>query len=104
MDKDILHRIDLDPQKINAEWKDLKASILNLSLPEVFTDMSRLKIFVENFYEYFREYDMLKECTIDEYKAVLYYFAKSNEENAGSLRGTELNIIIRILSRIREYG
>jgi hypothetical protein len=102
LNKETLHRINLDPQQVSANWNELKAWILELPLPEVFTDMGRLKIFVENFLEYFREYDVLKDCTAEEYQAVLYYFAKTSDENSGSLRGTELNLIIRTLSKIRE--
>ena len=101
MDKSILNSIDLKPNEIQLQWDNLREWILDYSLPELFSDLTRLKVFTSNFFEYFNEYNILKSCTEDEYKAVLYYLAISNGEKGQKLQGEELKMVIRILSKIK---
>ena len=100
--KQLINSIDLDINKIQASWPELKEQILTLKPSEQFPDTQRLKMFVSNFFEYFREYDILKDCSEDEYLAVLYYIVKSNEGHGQTIQGEELKMLIRILSRLRE--
>lgn len=98
----MIKSIDLNPIKIQSEWSGLKDSILSTPLSEMFSDHGRLKIFVSNFFEYFKEYDVLKTCSEEEYQAVLYYIAMNNQDHGQAIQGEELKMIIRIISKLRD--
>ncbi len=102
MEKLTINSIDLNPLSIQSEWPGLKDVILSTPLNELFSDHSKLKVFVANFFEYFREYDVLKDCTKEEYQAILYYIALNNKEQGQTIKGEELKMVIRILSKLRE--
>ncbi|MEQ8517408.1 MAG: hypothetical protein RLN79_14490 [Cytophagales bacterium] len=102
LEKLTIKSIDLNPLNIQSEWQGLKDVILSTPLKELFTDHLKLKVFVANFFEYFREYDVLKECSIEEYQAILYYIALNNKEHSQTIKGEELKMVIRILSKLRE--
>jgi hypothetical protein len=100
LNTDILKSIELNPNHLILHWKELKKWILESELPLEFQDHSILKVFVQNFMEYYNEYEVLKECSKEEYSAVLYYFAKKNEESDQAPKGQELLLILRLLSKI----
>lgn len=102
MEKRLIKSIDLDPLKIQSEWSEIKDAILTTTLNDLFLDHSRLKIFVSNFFEYFKEYDVLKSCSEEEYQAVLYYIALSNKDHKQAIQGEELKMVIRIIAKLRE--
>lgn len=96
-------QISLDPKSIQDEniWHMLKNWISLFELPEMFRDHSRLKIFYQNFLEYYEEYSKIKDCTKEEYLSIIYFLVKSQDDNYKSLHGKELRLLINTLHKVQ---
>ncbi|MEM7552239.1 MAG: hypothetical protein AAF363_21320 [Bacteroidota bacterium] len=88
-----------DFNSLNSSWKDLLEHALAFDGKEFFGDASKLRLFAVNCLESYQEYGMVKDCSQEELRSVLYYFGKKYESEKSPPVGNEMRFLHLIYSK-----
>lgn len=84
-----------------APWRDVVAYALSFDGIQFFGNVEKLRLFAVNCIESYKEYGILKDLSKEEIRSVLYYFAKTHEEEKSPPTGKDLKFILSLIDRLK---
>jgi hypothetical protein len=85
-----------------APWKDVVSFALDFDGVQFFGSVEKLRLFATNCIESYKEYGMLKDLNNDEIRSVLFYFAKTHEEEKSPPTGKDLKFILLLIEKLKK--
>ncbi|MCC5919158.1 MAG: hypothetical protein LAT68_00255 [Cyclobacteriaceae bacterium] len=83
-----------------ADWNTIVSFGLSFHNSAYLSEIEKLREFAMNGLESYKEYGFTKKYSLDELRAILYFFAKKSASDNQSPVGTELKFIIQLIDKM----